>query len=65
MPTLEGCSHAKVDVSETWINANGKLRRLDLPVSEVGVCLSCGKRLKRSEDGPWKPTKRKRGKARF
>jgi hypothetical protein len=63
MPTLENCSHAEVDVSQTWIDAEGKLRHLDVPVSEIGVCLRCGKRLKRSEDGPWKPAKRKRGKS--
>jgi hypothetical protein len=56
------CGHSTVDVSETWID-NGRARRLELPVEEVGTCNVCGKRVKRDDAGPWQTVARKRAKA--
>lgn len=57
------CSHDEIDVSDAWFDADGALRDVELPMTEVGFCLACGERLERDEQGPWKPAKLKRTQA--
>jgi hypothetical protein len=63
MPKSPKCQHETVDVSETWIDANGQARSVEIPVKEVGTCLVCGKRVKRDETGPWRSNAPRRAKA--
>jgi hypothetical protein len=63
MPKPQNCPHSSVDVSETWMDAEGQVRTVELPVQEVGTCLVCGKPVKRGQNGPWQRDIRKRAKA--